>query len=78
MTIAGRMNTGLDEGHRRLDPLPDRMQGRKIVVSPKIDDEKGKRHFIEMMFLHIFFHEVVCSIVIFQHTEVTLKAVQGF
>lgn len=40
---AGRLGTSLDEGHRRLDPLPlpDRVQGRKIVVSPKVDDDKG-------------------------------------
>lgn len=47
VTLAGRLTTGLDEGYRRLDPLPDRLQGRKIVVSPKpvIDDDKGKGHF---------------------------------
>ncbi|KAL9955551.1 hypothetical protein ACROYT_G036889 [Oculina patagonica] len=43
VTLAGRLTTGLDEGYRRLDPLPDRLQGRKIVVSPKpaIDDDKA-------------------------------------
>lgn len=42
VTLAGRLSSSTDEGYRRLDPLPDRVQGRRIVVSPKIDDEKGK------------------------------------
>lgn len=34
---------GVDESYKKpaLDPLPDRLQGRKIVVSPKVDDDKG-------------------------------------
>ena len=41
---AARLGTSLDQGHRRLDPLPlpERVQGRKIVVSPKIEDDKGE------------------------------------
>ena len=42
---AGRLASSFDEGYRRLDPLPlpDRVQGRKIVVSPKPEDDKGER-----------------------------------
>lgn len=42
---AGRLGTGFDDGYRRLDPLPlpDRVQGRRIVVSPKTDNDKGER-----------------------------------
>lgn len=42
VSFASRAGTSIDEGHRRLDPLPDRFHGRKIAVSPMIDDEKGK------------------------------------
>ena len=40
-----RIGASLDESHRRLDPLPDTVQGRKIVVSPKVDDDKGEYGF---------------------------------
>ena len=42
VTLAGRMSTSIDDSYRRLDPLPDRVQGRKIVVSPMVEDDKGK------------------------------------
>ena len=37
-------NLALDEVHRRLDPLPlpERVQSRKIIVSPKTEDDKGE------------------------------------
>ena len=58
LTMTGRMNSNIDEGYRRLDPLPDRVQGRKIVVSPKVDDEKGKSDLTEISF---FFHTTSSS-----------------
>ncbi|XP_068761684.1 sperm-specific sodium:proton exchanger-like [Montipora capricornis] len=30
-----------EESHRKLDPIPDRVHGRRIVVSPKTDEDKG-------------------------------------
>ena len=42
VTLGGRFISSIDEGYRRLDPLPDRSPGRKIVVSPIVDDDKGK------------------------------------
>ena len=42
VTPGGRFNSGTDDVHRRLDPLPDRMQGRRIAVSPIVDNDKGK------------------------------------
>lgn len=42
VSFVSRVGTSIDEGHRKLDPLPDRLYGRKIAVSPMIDDEKGK------------------------------------
>lgn len=41
-TLSGRFSSSIDEGYRRLDPLPDRTQGRRIVVSPIVDNDKGK------------------------------------
>ena len=42
----GRLSTNLDEFevNRRLDPLPlpERVLSRKIVVSPKTEDDKGE------------------------------------
>lgn len=42
----GRLGTNLDEFevNRRLDPLPlpERVLSRKIVVSPKTEDDKGE------------------------------------
>ena len=37
------MRMSFDESYKKpaLDPLPDRLQGRKIVVSPKVEDDKG-------------------------------------
>ena len=40
-SLGGRVSSFMDEGYRRLDPIPDRLQGRKIVVSPIVDDDKG-------------------------------------
>jgi len=42
VTLGGRLVSSTDDGYRRLDPLPDRLPGRKIVVSPIVDDDKGK------------------------------------
>lgn len=42
VSFVSRMGTSIDEGYRKLDPIPDRFHGRKIAVSPMIDDEKGK------------------------------------
>ena len=42
VTLGGRSSLGTDEGYRRLDPLPERLQGRRIVVSPIVDNDKGK------------------------------------
>ena len=38
---------GIDESHRKLDPIPDRPQNRKIVVSPMLDDDKGEHRFLK-------------------------------
>lgn len=42
----GRLGTNLDEFEvkRRLDPLPltERVLSRKVVVSPKTEDDKGE------------------------------------
>ena len=42
----GRKSMGFsnraEESHRKLDPIPDRVHGRRIVVSPKTDIDKGK------------------------------------
>ena len=42
VTPGGWFNLGTDGVHRRLDPLPDRLQGRMMVVSLITDDDKGK------------------------------------
>ena len=42
VTVGGRSLTGTDDGYRRLEPLPERLQGRRIIVSPIVDDDKGK------------------------------------
>ena len=54
VTPGGRLNLGTDEVHRRLDPLPDRLQRRRMVVSPIVDDDKGKSAD-EKFFTLVFF-----------------------
>ena len=39
----------MDESHRKLDPIPDRPQSRKMVVSPMLDDDKGEHRFLKEM-----------------------------
>lgn len=58
VTVGGRFISSIDEGYRRLDPLPDRLPGRKIVVSPIVDDDKGERA-AENFFGLLIRHDVV-------------------
>ena len=51
VSLGGRLSMGVDEGYRRLDPLPDRMHGRKIAVTPMLDDDKGNCTYEKYVFL---------------------------
>ena len=62
-SLGGRSLTNADDGYRRLDPLPERLQGRRIVVSPTVDDDKGKSAdmHIRNNFL-VFFYARSCNV----------------
>lgn len=62
VTLGGRSITSTDESYRRLDPLPDRLQGRKIVVSPIADDDKGKSADENFSFWVFFFVRKSCNL----------------
>ena len=56
VSLGGRLSTSIDEGYRRLDPLPERLHGRTIVVSPMDDDDKGKCTYEKYVFWVVFFY----------------------